>query len=94
MCVCLCYFQARLHAIQLDPGTYLNESVDDDDYIEWMKTFSIEESKGAISDLLVENSEVRGIYTQLVSSRRVSFFNPLNLTSVFSLEFSSLSVVD
>ena len=60
-------FQARLHAIQLDPGTYMNAPpTEDEDFPIWLNAFMLEERKGDISDLLVANAQVRSIYTQLV----------------------------
>ncbi|XP_067678803.1 BSD domain-containing protein 1-like isoform X2 [Haliotis asinina] len=61
--------KVRLHAVQVDPGTYLNEpSGPPKEFQEWLKTFNLEEQKGAISELLVVKVEVRALYTKLVPS--------------------------
>lgn len=59
--------QARLHAIQVDTGTYLNLSEADQElFSDWLKTFNMDETKGQISELLVSKAEVRSLYTKLV----------------------------
>ena len=59
--------QARLHAIQIDPGTYTNEPTGSQkEFTDWFATFSIEEKKAEISELLVANVQVRALYTHLV----------------------------
>jgi hypothetical protein len=64
-------FQARLRAIQLDSGTYLDEpSGPPEQYEMWLPSFSLDAQKGNISELLVANVEVRALYTQLVSGGR------------------------
>ncbi|XP_071164311.1 BSD domain-containing protein 1-like [Mytilus edulis] len=61
--------KARLHAIQVDPGTYCNDpSGSIDKYKEWLKSFNMEVRKGEVSELLVSQVEVRGLYTRLVPS--------------------------
>ncbi|XP_019633254.1 PREDICTED: BSD domain-containing protein 1-like isoform X1 [Branchiostoma belcheri] len=61
--------QARLHNMQIDPGTYCNEPDGPQDlYIKWLETFDLEGIKGDISDLLVAKNEVRALYTRLVPS--------------------------
>lgn len=58
----------RLHAVQVDPGTYLNEpSGSPKEFQQWLEKFNLEEQKGAISELLVVKVEVRALYTKLVS---------------------------
>ena len=62
--------QARLNAIQIDPGTYCEEpSGPQEDFQKWQRTFQLENHKGDISELLVSNAEVRSLYTQLVPSQ-------------------------
>ena len=56
-----------MHAIQVDPTTYTASPAPEERYNEWLTTFDLEISKGAISELLVSNVEVRALYTQLVS---------------------------
>ncbi|CAI9727357.1 Hypothetical predicted protein [Octopus vulgaris] len=58
--------QARLHAIQVDPGTYCNPPSSTDKFTEWLKTFELENEKGSISELLVSNANIRALYTNLV----------------------------
>ncbi|KAJ8306197.1 hypothetical protein KUTeg_016742 [Tegillarca granosa] len=59
--------KARLHAIQVDPGTYYNEpSGSVKNFQEWQKNFDTEKHKGDISELLVSKVEVRALYTKLV----------------------------
>ena len=60
--------QAQLHAIQIDPGTYLTgPSGPKEAFDDWLSTFTLDSKKGDISELLVANVEVRSLYTQLVS---------------------------
>lgn len=58
--------QARLHAVQVDPGTYCNHPISSEKCAEWLKTFDMEKHKGDISELLVSNAEIRALYTNLV----------------------------
>ncbi|GAB1600183.1 BSD domain-containing protein 1-like isoform X1 [Argonauta hians] len=58
--------QARLHAIQVDPGTYCNPPASGDKFANWLKTFELENEKGSISELLVSNASIRALYTNLV----------------------------
>ncbi|XP_046353550.2 BSD domain-containing protein 1-like isoform X1 [Haliotis rufescens] len=61
--------KVRLHAVQVDPGTYLNEpSGPPKEFQQWLEKFNLEEQKGAISELLVVKVEVRALYTKLVPS--------------------------
>ncbi|XP_033736699.1 BSD domain-containing protein 1-like [Pecten maximus] len=61
--------KARLHAVQVDPGTYCNKpSGDPETFQEWVKTFSMDGVKGDVSELLVSKVEVRALYTKLVPS--------------------------
>ena len=62
-------FQSELLALQNNPDTYLNDPTNNlNEYIEWKDSFvNIEESnKGIISNLLIENSIMRSLYSQLV----------------------------
>ena len=72
----LIFFQARLDAIQTDPGTYCNEPDGPPDHYEtWQESFDLDERKGEISDLLVANTDVRALFTKLVSlANRVFLF--------------------
>ena len=59
--------QARLNAIQVDEGTYVNEpSGPAEEFTAWRDEFHLDNHKGEISELLVVNVEVRSLYTQLV----------------------------
>ena len=61
--------KARLHAIQVDPSTYCsNPSGPREKYEEWLKSFDMNTKKGEVSELLVSQVEVRGLYTRLVPS--------------------------
>ncbi len=61
--------KARLHAIQVDQGTYCNEpDGPKEKFEEFINHFDLEGNKGVISELLVSNVEVRSIYTKLVPS--------------------------
>ncbi|XP_076462657.1 uncharacterized protein LOC143295009 [Babylonia areolata] len=61
---------ARLHAVQVDPDTYLQEpDGPQEQYSRWCETFDPDSVKGEISELLVSKAEVRGLYTKLVPSR-------------------------
>jgi hypothetical protein len=53
--------------LQIDPTTYTSNPTPEERYQDWLSTFDLEGSKGAISELLVSNVEVRALYTQLVS---------------------------
>lgn len=67
-------FQAQLHAIQIDPGTYLTApSGPKEAFEKWLTTFDQDSCKGDISELLVANVEVRSLYTQLVSMHTYRF---------------------
>jgi len=56
--------QAKVHFIQTDPGTYCNEP--EGLFNEWFETFELDDHKIEMSNLLIENTSVRAIYTQLV----------------------------
>lgn len=59
--------KARLHAIQVDLGTYCSEPTGSQEkYQEWQKSFDLEAKKGEVSELLVSKVELRAFYTKLV----------------------------
>lgn len=59
--------KARLHAIQIDPDTYIQPpSGPPETFTMWCSGFDLESVKGEISELLVSKVEVRGLYTKLV----------------------------
>ena len=63
------YLKARLHAIQVDPGTYLSEPNGPEDLFQaWLKEFNMDDKKGHISEVLVTSVEVRALYTKLVNA--------------------------
>ena len=65
---CPVLLQARLHAVQVDPGTYIKEpSGSPETYSMWCEGFDLDSKKGEVSDLLVSKVEVRALYTKLVS---------------------------
>jgi hypothetical protein len=62
-------FQTELLTLQNNQETYLNDPTNNlNDYIEWKDSFvNIEDSnKGIISNLLIENSVMRSLYSHLV----------------------------
>ncbi|KAK7101120.1 BSD domain-containing protein 1-like isoform X2 [Littorina saxatilis] len=62
--------KARIHAVQVDPGTYIHEpSGSPETYGMWCEGFDLDSKKGEISEMLVSKAEVRGLYTKLVPSR-------------------------
>ncbi|GFO37107.1 BSD domain-containing protein 1 [Plakobranchus ocellatus] len=61
--------KARLHALQLDASTYMDPPRGaPEQYSMWLESFSLEQHKGEISELLVSKVEVRALYTKLVPS--------------------------
>jgi len=63
-------FDARLHSLRTDPGTYCSEPIEKEDYDLWKETFDLDDAgtKKNISDLLVNSQEIRSLYTKLVPS--------------------------
>merc|ERR1711988_36704 len=63
-------FDARLHSLRTDPGTYCSEPMEKEDYELWKETFDLDDAttKKNISDLLVNSQEIRSLYTKLVPS--------------------------
>lgn len=63
-------FQNELLMLQNNPETYLNDPTNNlNEYLEWKDAYvNIEDSnKGVISNLLIENSVMRSLYSQLVN---------------------------
>lgn len=58
-------YENELKAIQLNEATYLNAD-ESEEFVAWAGNFSSEENKGLISELLIENSSMRLIYSKLV----------------------------
>ncbi|XP_053701973.1 BSD domain-containing protein 1 isoform X1 [Synchiropus splendidus] len=60
-------FKARLYSLQADPATYCNEPDGPPELFDrWLATFSLEEKKGEVSELLVSSASVRALYTKMV----------------------------
>ncbi|XP_006807541.1 BSD domain-containing protein 1 [Neolamprologus brichardi] len=59
--------KARLYSLQADPATYCNEPDGPPEQFEsWLSTFSLEDKKGEISELLVNSPSIRALYTKMV----------------------------
>uniref|UniRef100_A0A3B4Y2M2 BSD domain containing 1 n=1 Tax=Seriola lalandi dorsalis TaxID=1841481 RepID=A0A3B4Y2M2_SERLL len=58
---------ARLYSLQADPATYCNEpDGPPEQFDNWLSSFSLEEKKGEISELLVNSPSIRALYTKMV----------------------------
>ncbi|XP_043997894.1 BSD domain-containing protein 1 isoform X1 [Gambusia affinis] len=59
--------KARLYSLQADPATYCNEPDGPPEQFEcWLSSFSLDEKKGEISELLVNSPSIRALYTKMV----------------------------
>ncbi|XP_060781231.1 BSD domain-containing protein 1 isoform X2 [Neoarius graeffei] len=59
--------KARLYTLQADPATYCNEPDGPPEQFDtWLSTFSLEEKKAEISELLVNSPSIRALYTKMV----------------------------
>ncbi|KAM4541098.1 BSD domain-containing protein 1 [Fundulus diaphanus] len=59
--------KARLYSLQADPATYCNEPDGPAEQFDcWLSSFSLEEKKGEISELLVNSPSIRALYTKMV----------------------------
>lgn len=59
--------KARLYSLQADPATYCNEPDGPPELFDnWLSSFSLEEKKGEISELLVNSPSIRALYTKMV----------------------------
>lgn len=59
--------KARLYSLQADPATYCNEPDGPaEQFDSWLSSFSLEEKKGDISELLVNSPSIRALYTKMV----------------------------
>nr|AAH80207.1 BSD domain containing 1 [Danio rerio] len=59
--------KARLYSLQADPATYCNEpDGPPQQFDSWLSTFSLEERKAEISELLVSSPAIRALYTKMV----------------------------
>jgi len=61
---------ARLANLRTNPATYCNEAEDMVHFLQWTESFNVEgqEIKAEISDVMVECTEVRALYSKLVPS--------------------------
>ncbi|XP_034530968.1 BSD domain-containing protein 1 [Notolabrus celidotus] len=59
--------KARLYSLQADPATYCNEPDGPPEKFEnWLSTFSLEDNKRQISELLVNSPSIRALYNKMV----------------------------
>ncbi|XP_061651097.1 BSD domain-containing protein 1 isoform X2 [Phyllopteryx taeniolatus] len=59
--------KARLYSLQADPATYCNEpDGPPEQFDNWLSSFSMEDKKGEISELLVTSPSIRALYTKMV----------------------------
>ncbi|XP_030628323.1 BSD domain-containing protein 1 isoform X2 [Chanos chanos] len=59
--------KARLYSLQADPATYCNEPDGPPEQFDaWLSSFSLEEKKTEISELLVNSPSIRALYTKMV----------------------------
>lgn len=59
--------KARLYSLQADPATYCNEPDGPPQQFDaWLSSFSLEERKTEISELLVNSPAIRALYTKMV----------------------------
>ncbi|XP_051946421.1 BSD domain-containing protein 1 [Xyrauchen texanus] len=59
--------KARLYSLQADPATYCNEPDGPPHQFDaWLSSFSLEERKAEISELLVNIPAIRALYTKMV----------------------------
>lgn len=61
-------YENELRSIQLDENIYLHDS-DSEDFIKWKENFNLDIFKSTMSELLIENSSMRIIYSKLVPAR-------------------------
>jgi len=63
-------FTEELEAIQANQDTYLDTQIEtNEEFINWITTFNIDEHKATISDILIENSAMRLLYSQIVPAQ-------------------------
>jgi hypothetical protein len=63
-------YNEELKQIQTNEDVYLNQLIEsNEDYIQWLASFNLENFKSVISDLLIENSSMRLLYSQLVPAQ-------------------------
>uniref|UniRef100_A0A3P8TSL0 BSD domain containing 1 n=1 Tax=Amphiprion percula TaxID=161767 RepID=A0A3P8TSL0_AMPPE len=78
--------KARLYSLQADPATYCNEpDGPPEQFDSWLSSFSLEDKKGEISELLVNSPSIRALYTKMVSITCLSCLRAL-LSLLFCFE--------
>lgn len=60
-------YENELKALQLSEATYLSDAAPAHEFAKWQQSFEPDANKAAISDLLIENSSMRLIYSKLVT---------------------------
>uniref|UniRef100_A0A8C2B8Q3 BSD domain containing 1 n=1 Tax=Cyprinus carpio TaxID=7962 RepID=A0A8C2B8Q3_CYPCA len=59
--------KARLYSLQADPATYCNEPDGPPQQFDaWLSSFTLEERKAEISEMLVNSPAIRALYTKMV----------------------------
>ncbi|TRY60587.1 hypothetical protein DNTS_026993 [Danionella cerebrum] len=59
--------KARLYSLQADPATYCNEpDGPPQEFDSWLSSFSLDDRKAEISELLVNSPAIRALYTKMV----------------------------
>lgn len=62
-------YENELKAIQLNEHNYLDDPEQTEEYSKWKENFNSDSNKKIISDLLIENSSMRLIYSKLVPAQ-------------------------
>lgn len=62
-------YENELKALQLSEATYLSDAAPAHEFAKWQQSFEPDANKAAISDLLIENSSMRLIYSKLVPAQ-------------------------
>lgn len=62
-------YENELKALQLSEATYLSDPLLADEFAKWQEAFDPDANKAAISELLIENSSMRLIYSKLVPAQ-------------------------
>ncbi len=61
-------FWADLRQLQADEATFLADPAQAAEFELWLRSFNPDDVKSAISDLLIDNSSMRLLYSQLVTA--------------------------
>lgn len=60
-------WETQLHAIRTDPNTYCHEPEGPPEVYEaWLETFDLDSCQQELSDIMIDNREVRALYAKLV----------------------------